>query len=1294
MIIPKIIAYDLIKKQGTSDAFRVRIVDGSNNPIKSKSIVIRINGVDYNRTTDSDGYAQLNINLGVGQYTCTVTVSGDSIYTSVNKSVLVNVVSSKVTPSLVVDNLTKILGTNVPLKARLVYNNNPIQNKTVIFKVNGVDYTRTTNIDGEVSLNINLNVGSYPVTVTNVNDDTFNVVSKSVTVKVTADKSLPKLTCNGLTKTYGESTPLTANLSINGQALVNREIIINLNGVDYTRTTDNNGNISLNVNLNAGTYTVKLTRPSEQYYGGVTTTATIKINKAQPKVYAYDLEKKYRFPDAYTVELHDVEDRPLANRRIDLEINGIVYNRVTDNDGVATLNINLLPDLYGIKITTYEETNYQSVTVNRAVRVNKQATRMEGTNITKFAKDTVVYQCAIYNENNERVPGVVHLKVNGVEYTRATESDGLARLNIRLWTGDYTIRAWFSGDSKYTGSSIENEIHVIMNSGTKVKVEEKSEGQIESKIYVGGHPDASKGILLAPNVMQQLDDFMPNGITFTDYEITETDRRTKTAKFTTPTHLDLSANFTYVVITSPYHEDFGGVVLSIDYDADKDLYTYQCQDWRRQYIMKTRHQIGTTYYPTIYEMLESTILNPFASENIGIPVKDEYKRKYAYALSGLRPLQEYYVRVGALKAINYLNRPLPSLLSYDSNIDFIMNIALFNSNNLDIWFDKYGVIHLDPIDWDYWLNTGLMLTTENMAEYKYGFDTTNILTGVKVKNSNDTTTRVFWNNYSYDDTVGKKVSDDLAIIFGNNISVIDGPKTQNTTTDGTSTSNTTSETGSITASNIMNGKKTFVVGCDGGTSTSRITEVINALKAKGHNCISVGQGPSSITNYGLKSASKGKIAIFICNGIDGGNFYDFVQSYYHYDFMILMYESNTATTDKWLTCNGMKNTKLYIDPRQGYNSKVYSSGVQNYTAYQWCTEKYPNKLAYVCGPLGCTWSDVLNNLINGKFNGGGVTTSSNTTTSNNGGTTHQTVDINSPDYIAAQYRLAVKEYSKSVRDLMKFSIKVPLNHPVYKNLHTNSFLFTDLPEKFALVNLPKIYKNLASYSVSRGVPYAKNRWYVEGVKIKCDSKGLFADITLNAFPSDQSSFASAMDGYISAYDSAFNSTSNTTNTSATNTTSSNIPARTDGKTDCSTTHSLSCCHTGSSSNPSNKGYETPNAYGKIGKEGTNYAEFVKGCTPKEAYKKLAKKHNYSNYVGYSDNRHSCASNTLNASTSNCGDRARLLKACMDVLGQPCVIYHVYNHYMNGVLINGKWETVDLCYQSGSMPQYQTAGWHK
>lgn len=1303
MITPKIICNYLLKKQGTATPLVVQLVNDKNEPIKNKSLKIFINGKWYNRTTDNNGNASLNINLISGNYQTTITVIGDNTYREVSKGVLVSVVSNKVTPTLKVDNLTKIYGTNEPLKAQLSYNGNVLTDKDVTFKINNVTYTRKTDINGIASLNVNLPPDTYPVVVSLPVNDTLNIVTKNVNVNVTVDKSVPELTVNNLTKTYGTSTPLTAKLTINGTPLINREVTININGVNYKRTTNNNGDVSLNINLNPGTYPVKVTKPAEQYYQAVTSYATVKVNKAKPIVHANNLEKTYKGKEPFTCKILGYDNKPLTNKSIALTINGVKYNRTTNNNGEASLNINLPPNLYEILITVYGDVHYDAVTVSRTIRVNKQKTRMEGTNITKFAKDTAVYQCAVYNEHNERVQGTINFKVNGVEYQRHTGNDGLAKLNIRLWTGEYRIRAWFSGDNLYKGSSVENDITVKMNAGTKAKVEGESITSTESKIYVGGHPDASGGIILDTNVVEMMDKIYPDGIPFTDYEITESDQRTKTAKFTTPLGLDLTSNFTYCVITNPYHEDFGGVVLSEDYDADKDLYTYQCQDWRRQYISKSRFVSEGEI--TKYEALQARILYPFLSGNIKLPLSNETLKKYSKYLTGLRPLNEYKVKIGVLKPQNYLEPKTDTFLSYDSVIDSIFNIALDGQNNLDIWFDKYGIIHLDPIDWDYWLNTGLLLTTENIAEYKYGFDTTNILTGVRVKNADNSATHDFWNDYSYPNnktgTKGTKVGDDLAIIFGNNNTIIEGPKTQ-TGTSNTGTSTTTSTGTNNVTSGIMSGKQSFVVGCDGGTSTQRITEVINALKAKGHDAISVGQGPSSVTNYGLRSASKGKIGIFIVNGNDGGVFYDFVQSYYGYKYLIMMFESQKATTDKWITCNAMKNTKCYIDPRQGYARQVYTSGVENYTPEQWM-KKYPGKMGVACGPKGCSFQDVINNLVNGNLiDGSGSSTTTTTTTSNTGDgtTTQQTVDVNSPEYIAEQYRLAVAEYSKSVRSLMKFSIKIPLNDPIYKFLHTNSFLFTDLPEKFALINLPKIYKNLASYKVSRGVPYVKNRWYIEQVKIKQDNKGLFADVTLNAFPSDLSSFSSAMKGYISAYDSAFKSTSNTTTTNGTtNTTSSNIPARTDGKTDCSAAYSLSYVHTGSTGNPARVKTPSANDYGKIGREGTNYANFVKGCSsPREVYKKLSNAgwNGSSRYRRFNDESvgSSCVEGVFKQGYANCAGLAKLLKACMDVCGFKCAVAHVQEHYMNVVEINGKWESCDLCYQSGKYPGYQSAGFNR
>ena len=1253
MIIPKLICNYLLKKEGTSDQLTATVLDSNNNPVKNHNVVFNIHGVDYTRRTDDSGIARLNINLGAGSYPATATVEGDNNYYSVSKGVLVQVVNNKVSPTVTVENLTKVYATPTPLIARLTYDGNAIVGKTVRFNINGVTYDRTTNVDGEASLNINLEPGTYTATVSSVSDDVLNSVSKSATVVVNQSQATPTLTVSNLTKKWGSSTSLNANLSVNGEALTNRKITFNINGVTYERTTNSQGDVSLNINLNPGTYSCIVTKPEETYYRQVTRTVTVTVQKATPKIEAPNLTKKFKGSEPFQVYAANYNNEPLANEVIQLTVNGVTYNRTTNEKGITSLNINLNPGTYGINVVALENTFYEQVSLNRTIVVDKQDTFMDGTNITKYAKDTAVYQCAIYNEQGERVLGKVNFRVNGVDYQRTTESDGLAKLNIRLWTGEYTIQAWYSGDEFYRGSSIINTITVKPNGGTKTAIDGESVTDIKSKIYIGGHSDATQLQALDNNILSLFEKSeYPEGVPFTEYEINETDRRTKTAKFTTPISLDLTANFTYVIITNPYHEDFGGVVLSVDYDADKDLYNYQCQDWRRRYISKSR-TLDDSESHTVYETIEELLILPHTNEKVSIelPLSNELKKQYSRALSGLRPLNEYNQVIGVLKAQNYMEKKLEKYLTYDSTIDKIFNLTLGNGANLDIWFDKYGVCHLDPIDWEYWLNTGLLLTTEDMAEYKYGFDTTNILTGVRVKNA-DYTTRAFLNNYTYPDGVAKKVSEDLAIIFGNNVTVVEGPKTQTTTnTNSSSSGSSSSSTGYNSCGKSTDGTQIMAIGrpSAAGESSYGYTFYKSVFKNYCPHC-----GKATL-NWGIfwagnETSNWGK---FPCTGLNEG-----------------------GSAEGHIFCSNCDADYSCI------LGKEHVSGGKTLTR--------------ISGPEKSTKEEAYK-LKNGQMAGSSTTNTS--TTNSETGTTENTVDINDPAYIAEQYRLAVAEYSKSVRSLMKFSIKIPLNDPVYKQLHTNSFLFTDLPEKFALINLPQIYKNLASYNVSRGVPYVKNRWYIEAVKIKCDSKGLWADVTLNAFPTDQSSYSSAMKGYISAWDSAFNFSSDTTTTNTTNTTSSNIPARTDGKTDCSPAYSLSYVHTGATDNPLNHKKPDANAYGKIGRDGTNYANFVKGCSsPREVFKKLSNagwngSNKYRRFSGEAQGS-SCVEGIFKQNYANCAGMSKLLKACMDVCGFKCAIAHVSDHYMNVVEVNGKWESCDLCYQSGKYPGYQSAGFNK
>ena len=51
--------------------FEAKLLDAQGNPFAGQNITFNINGVFYNRITDANGIARLNINLMAGEYIIT-----------------------------------------------------------------------------------------------------------------------------------------------------------------------------------------------------------------------------------------------------------------------------------------------------------------------------------------------------------------------------------------------------------------------------------------------------------------------------------------------------------------------------------------------------------------------------------------------------------------------------------------------------------------------------------------------------------------------------------------------------------------------------------------------------------------------------------------------------------------------------------------------------------------------------------------------------------------------------------------------------------------------------------------------------------------------------------------------------------------------------------------------------------------------------------------------------------------------------------------------------------------------
>lgn len=916
-----------------------------------------------------------------------------------------------------------------------------------------------------------------------------------------------------LTKVYGTNTPLRARLLTDeGYPIHSYAVQFRINGVDYTRYTDENGYASLNINLGIGSY------PTRVSHDNIVKNVNVRVtDKKAPWLSLQNLVKTYGDSDPLKVGLF-YGATPLPNQTIEFTINGQTYNRITDEEGYARLNINLIRGVYTCNIRSISDGEYGQVSGIVTVTV-KSNTMVDGTDVLKKFSDSGYFQCAVYDQWQRLNPCSVQITVNGVTYTRSTDAEGLIKLNIRLQPGTYVITARFLGDELHNPSEVKKtvvvkpDIEEVTTVNPLVSTPENNRDHVQSHIYHLQQVGFTKQIgdpkykntpthLTYKNELWSI--AVKNGweIKFTSYEIDETDPRVKTAKVTTNHYFDLTNGMVQVCIVNPFHENFAGQIIDVDFDKKTKLYTYKVQDGRRQY--QSRRVLVLPGNTDVYSALKALLLAPsLTSYGRGTPNLDEQSKLNPVLLAGLHNLKDYNLKFSPIsKAQNSFEQKCPEILSYDTDMDKIMALAHYNDTPTDVWFDTNFVCHIDPIDLDKWLNTGIRLRLSDMVEYKESFDLTNIITGVNIKDPTQAAT----NNY-YEDWK------ELRWFFGPNVTMIDPVTTQTSTGSSGSTSTTTSSGGD--SRGIMSGKKVFDVGQDQGIASDYRLDVIRALREKGHTVNDLGVGPNVCQANGLRASSKGHICIFVCNGICCGTHQDFVNNMrrgaYHYSHAIFT----------WVRGD------IEMGRKQAYAWDWYYGdiGLDKSITRQAIFDKNSDIISDVnlwpngdnSAPLSRSdWQKQVQAIVNGQFNNG--TGGSANTTNNTASTTAGTTVMDE----TATYQKALEEVSKSIRDLLSFEIKVPLNSPVFKNLHTNMMLWTELPVEFPLANLEKIFKILPAYKVNRGIPYQVNRWYVEGVKIKCDSNGLFATIKLNPFPSPYSSYANAVKSYMDAYNQTFN----------------------------------------------------------------------------------------------------------------------------------------------------------------------------
>ena len=407
--------------------------------------------------------------VGQGNATVTISFRGNDKYLPSNATITVTVSKVAFEPEIAMDNntLTVTVPENVTGNVTLTVGNEtlvaPIENGVATFDLSDVparDYNATV---------------SYP------GDDKYTGFDVVYPLSIEGDFII---TAEDLTKYFHGPERFVVNLTDSkGNPIANANVGIYINGENYTRATDDKGQATMAINLNAGEY------PTVVTYNGTSVDATVTV---LPTVNGTDITKMFRNETQYYATFLDSHGNYLIEgTTVRFNINGVMYDRKVSGDkGLAKLNINLNAGEYvitAINPITGDKTANNITVLSRLI---------ENADLVKYFRNASQYTVKVIGDDGKAVGAgeKVTFNINGVFYTRQTDTNGIAKLNINLQPGDYIITA------EYKGCLVSNNIKVLpILNATDITMKYRDGTQFKATL-VDGHGKPYVGQNLTFNI--------------------------------------------------------------------------------------------------------------------------------------------------------------------------------------------------------------------------------------------------------------------------------------------------------------------------------------------------------------------------------------------------------------------------------------------------------------------------------------------------------------------------------------------------------------------------------------------------------------------------------------------------------------------------------------------------------------------------------------------------------------------------------------------------------------------------
>ena len=427
----------------TGCEFTVTLKDSNGNGVSNQSVNIIIGNASYNKTTNSNGIVNINITQNPGSYQTTINYNGNDNYTSSNTSATINILKTIQSSDLKIyyKSATKYSATFLNSQG------NVLANTYVQLTLNGKSYTVKTNAKGVASLLINLKPGTYSVIAYNP----YTGYSVKNTVWV-----LSTIHANSISKIYGDARKFTAKFyKSNGEVLAKKTVKFKIKGKIYKVKTNSKGVASLKLTkLKKGSYKI-----ISYNLDGLTLIKKVKVyNKTPSKLKTdYYIFLKNDRKIIKVKLLNKMSYSPGKGKIIKMKINKKTYSKKTNSQGVAAFKLPRLSK--GTYLVRYhfagDKHYYKSSATNKVVIIPSKSSTLTFKSTSIFGQGAGTPLKVVLTASGIKIAKrSVTINLNGINYTKTTDSKGVASLKIgNVEIGKYTVYYSFNGDEKLHSAS-------------------------------------------------------------------------------------------------------------------------------------------------------------------------------------------------------------------------------------------------------------------------------------------------------------------------------------------------------------------------------------------------------------------------------------------------------------------------------------------------------------------------------------------------------------------------------------------------------------------------------------------------------------------------------------------------------------------------------------------------------------------------------------------------------------------------------------------------------------------------